>query len=205
MSSTAFDTLREWIVAQGSRAKFGGVFQLRSALERGDEAAAGAGIEQLRPLLTDLDEGETLELIRICDTTEERFFAGREVGCKFCVIQNGYPEDRLIGENEFAYAIIDRFPATKLHSLVIPKRHVADVFDLVERELSAMTALLAKIRGFILNEDRSVEGFNVGVNSGVAAGQSIPHVHIHLIPRRQGDVEDPRGGVRGVIPQKRPY
>ena len=205
MSSTAFDTLREWIVAQGSRAEFGGVFQLRSALERGDEAAAGAGIEQLRPLLTELDEGETLELIRICDTTEERFFAGREGGCKFCDIQDGYPEDRLIGENEFSYAIIDRFPATKLHSLVIPKRHVADVFDLVEPELSAMTALLAKIRGFILNEDPSVEGFNVGVNSGVVAGQSIPHVHIHLIPRRQDDVEDPRGGVRGVIPKKRPY
>jgi ATP adenylyltransferase len=137
--------------------------------------------------------------------SEERLFAYRESGCKFCDIQDGYPEDRLIGKNKLAYAIIDRFPATKLHSLVIPKRHVADVFDLIKPELAAMTTLLADIREFILNEDPSVEGFNVGVNNGVVAGQSIFHVHVHLIPRRQGDVEDPRGGVRSVIPKKYLY
>jgi diadenosine tetraphosphate (Ap4A) HIT family hydrolase len=205
MSSTAFNTLREWIVAQSSPVEYGGISQLRSALERVDDAAAGVGIEQFRTLFTELDDGETLELIRICDTTEERFFAGREADCKFCDIQDGYPEDRLIGENRLAYAIIDRFPATPLHSLVIPKRHVADVFDLVEPELIAMTALLTKIREFILSEDPLIEGFNIGANNGVVAGQSIFHVHIHLIPRRRGDVEDPRGGVRGVIPKKRPY
>ena len=111
----------------------------------------------------------------------------------------------MIGENELAYAIIDRFPATPLHSLVIPKRHVADVFDLIESELVAMTALLTRIKEFVLNEDPLIEGFNIGANNGVVAGQSIFHVHIHLIPRRRGDVEDPRGGVRGVIPNKRPY
>ena len=137
--------------------------------------------------------------------SEEEFFAGRERGCKFCEIQHGYPADRLIGENELAYAIIDRFPATPLHSLVIPKRHVADVFDLIESELVAMTALLTRIKEFVLNEDPLIEGFNIGANNGVVAGQSIFHVHIHLIPRRRGDVEDPRGGVRGVIPNKRPY
>jgi ATP adenylyltransferase len=68
-----------------------------------------------------------------------------------------------------------------------------------------MTALLTKSREFVLNEDPSIEGFNIGTNNGVVAGQSIFHVHIHLIPRRRGDVEDPRGGVRGVIPKKRPY
>ena len=205
MSSTAFNTLCEWIVVQSSRAEYGGISQLRSALQRGGDAVIGVEIEQLRALLTELDDGEALELIRMCDTTEERFFAGREGGCKFCDIQDGYPEDRLIGENKLAYAIIDRFPATPLHSLVIPKRHVADVFDLVEPELIAMTALLTKIRAFILSENSSIEGFNIGANNGVVAGQSIFHVHIHLIPRRRGDVEDPRGGVRGVIPKKRPY
>lgn len=120
-------------------------------------------------------------------------------------MQGDFPEDRLIGENDLAFAIIDRFPATALHSLVIPKRHVEDVFDLRASEWKATTKLLTTIRSFILEEDVSVEGFNVGVNCGVVAGQSILHVHVHLIPRRQGDVEDPRGGVRGVIPKKRPY
>ena len=139
------------------------------------------------------------------DAPIQRIDVTREAGCKFCDIQDGYPDDRLIGENELAYAIIDRFPATALHSLVIPKRHVADLFDLDESELRAMLGLLAEIRTYILGEDASVEGFNVGANCGVAAGQSIFHVHLHLIPRRQGDVEDPRGGVRSVIPHKRPY
>jgi diadenosine tetraphosphate (Ap4A) HIT family hydrolase len=205
MSSTAFNTLREWIVAQSSSAEFGGISQLRSALGGGDDAAVGAGVEQLQPLLTELDNDEMLEMMKICDTTEGRFFAGRERGCKFCDIQDGYPEDRLIGENRMSYAIIDRFPATPFHSLIIPKRHVVDVFDLIEPELIEMTALLTKSREFVLNEDPSIEGFNIGTNNGVVAGQSIFHVHIHLIPRRRGDVEDPRGGVRGVIPKKRPY
>ena len=139
------------------------------------------------------------------DTPRQPITAKREAGCKFCDIQDGYPEDRLIGENELAYAVIDRFPVTELHSLVIPKRHVVDPFDLAEPELGAMLLLLAEARAYILNEDNSVEGFNVGVNCGAVAGQSVFHVHIHLIPRRPGDVEDPRGGVRGVIPRKRRY
>ena len=141
----------------------------------------------------------------VLDTPRRSTAVTRQAGCKFCDIQDGYPEDRLIGENEFAYAIIDRFPATELHSLVIPKRHTANAFDLSEPELRATMVLLGEIRSYILNEDASVEGFNVGVNCGAAAGQSIPHVHIHLIPRRHGDVEDPRGGVRSIFPDKRPY
>ena len=139
------------------------------------------------------------------DTPRQPTTARREAGCKFCDIQDGYPEDRLIAENELAYAVIDRFPVTELHSLVIPKRHVVDLFDLDEPELRAMMELLAENRSYILHEDAAIEGFNVGVNCGVAAGQSIVHVHVHLIPRRRGDVEDPRGGVRGVIPRKRRY
>ncbi len=139
------------------------------------------------------------------ETPRQPITASRKPGCKFCDIQDGYPEDRLIGENELAYAVIDRNPVTELHSLVIPKRHVADLFDLAEPDLRAMMELLGEIRPYILNEDTAVEGFNVGVNCGVAAGQSVFHVHIHLIPRRPGDVVNPRGGVRGVIPRKRRY
>lgn len=129
----------------------------------------------------------------------------KERGCKFCDIQDGYPEDRLVGENELAYAIIDRFPVTKLHTLVIPKRHVADYFDLEELEIIAITSLLTISRNFAFEEEADINGFNIGVNNGRAAGQSIFHVHIHLIPRRWGDVDDPSGGVRGVLPKRRSY
>ena len=89
--------------------------------------------------------------------------------------------------------------------MVIPKRHVADYFDLDQPELNAITQLLAKIKDELTVADASITGFNIGINSGQSAGQTIFHCHVHLIPRRDGDVEDPRGGVRGVIAAKQKY
>ncbi len=125
----------------------------------------------------------------------------RENGCRFCNIG----EERLIAENDLAFAIRDGFPVTELHSLVIPRRHVSDYFELTEEELLACNELLRIVKEDILARDASVKGFNVGANSGLVAGQSIFHCHIHLIPRREGDVPNPKGGIRHVIPGKGAY
>jgi diadenosine tetraphosphate (Ap4A) HIT family hydrolase len=125
----------------------------------------------------------------------------RETDCLFC----GIDSERIIAENELCYAIRDGFPVTPMHTLVIPKRHVADYFDLYQPELNAIQALLKEQREKILAADPAVTGFNVGINAGADAGQTIFHVHVHLIPRRKGDVANPRGGVRGVIPEKQKY
>lgn len=113
--------------------------------------------------------------------------------------------DRVILENQLAYAIRDGFPVTDLHTLVIPKRHTATYFDLTSQELLACDELLRSLREQILAQDPLVQGFNIGLNAGAAAGQTIFHCHFHLIPRRVGDVENPRGGVRHLIPGKGYY
>jgi diadenosine tetraphosphate (Ap4A) HIT family hydrolase/5-methylcytosine-specific restriction endonuclease McrA len=125
----------------------------------------------------------------------------RELGCPFCKV----PKDHVVGETELAYAIRDAFPVTPLHTLVIPKRHVRGYFELSRPELNACNRLLEQEKKAIEQADPSVEGFNVGVNEGEVAGQTIFHCHVHLIPRRKDDVEDPTGGVRHVIPGKGAY
>lgn len=125
----------------------------------------------------------------------------RAEGCVFCEL----PMERIIAENELCVAIRDGFPVTPMHTLIIPKRHVVDYFDLYQPELNAVHSLLTEQRRQIASDDDTVTGFNVGVNAGSDAGQTIFHVHVHLIPRRTGDVEQPRGGVRGVIPNKQSY
>jgi ATP adenylyltransferase len=124
-----------------------------------------------------------------------------ENGCLFCSVG----KERIIAENDLAFAIRDGFPVTELHSLVIPRRHVSDYFDLTEEELLACHELLRIVKKEILARDESVKGFNVGANSGLVAGQSIFHCHIHLIPRREGDVPNPKGGIRHIIPGKGAY
>ena len=104
--------------------------------------------------------------------------------------------------NNLAFAVKDGFPVTEGHTLIIPKRHVTDFFGLSDDELLACNQLLKELRSTILVQDELVEGFNVGMNAGATAGQTIFHCHIHLIPRRKGDVENPRGGVRHIIPGK---
>lgn len=145
---------------------------------------------------TNKRDNDDTDFRRVVDSYKER-----EEGCPFCEIG---PE-RIIAENELAYAIRDAFPVTELHTLIIPKRHVANYFDLYQPELNAIQMFLRDQRKQIEEGDATVDGFNVGINSGQCAGQTIFHVHVHLIPRRQGDVEEPRGGVRGVVPRKQSY
>ena len=108
-------------------------------------------------------------------------------------------------ENDLAYASYDTYPVSDLHCLIIPKRHVKDYFDLSNEELIACNDLVRIVKDEISNKDNTVKAFNIGTNIGKISGQSIMHCHIHLIPRRERDVENPQGGVRSVIPSKQHY
>ena len=121
--------------------------------------------------------------------------------CIFCKIR----KEELQFENQFAYSSIDSYPVSELHSLIVPKRHVETYFELTNDEIKACNELILKTKEKILKQDFSVKGFNIGTNAGKFAGQSIMHCHIHLIPRREGDVQNPQGGVRSVIPNKQHY
>ena len=125
----------------------------------------------------------------------------REPGCQFCEA----PSERIIDKNELAFVVRDRYPVTEHHTLIIPRRHVSLYFDLGQSEVNACTQLIFKMKTDIQRVDSSVSGFNIGINNGESSGQTIFHCHIHLIPRRKGDVENPRGGVRHVIPGKGNY
>ena len=121
--------------------------------------------------------------------------------CIFCKIR----KEELQFENQLAYSSIDSYPVSEFHSLIVPKRHVEIYFELTSEEIQACNELILKTKEKILKKDSNVKGFNIGTNAGKVAGQSIMHCHIHLIPRREGDVEDPQGGVRSVIPKKQHY
>ena len=108
-------------------------------------------------------------------------------------------------ENDLAYASYDSYPVSDHHCLIIPKRHIKDYFNMTNDELIACNDLIQIVKNEILSKDINVKGFNVGTNAGKIAGQSIMHCHIHLIPRREGDVDNPQGGVRSVIPNKQHY
>jgi diadenosine tetraphosphate (Ap4A) HIT family hydrolase len=135
--------------------------------------------------------GEDIDFRKIRASYDER-----KDGCRFCEVVAAP-----VGSNALAYAIRDGNPVTPLHTLIIPRRHVESFFDLHGAEQNAIFALLDEMRSNIQQKDETVGGFNIGINNGEVAGQSVPHVHVHLIPRRRGDVENPRGGVRGVIPR----
>ena len=121
--------------------------------------------------------------------------------CLFCDIK----KSGCAYENELAYASYDSFPVTEHHCLIIPKRHIKDYFDLSNDELVACNELIQIIKKEITKKDPTVKGFNLGTNIGKVSGQSILHCHLHLIPRREGDVDNPQGGVRSVIPNKQHY
>ena len=114
-------------------------------------------------------------------------------------------KSKIIKSNELAIVIKDNYPVTKDHCLIIPKRHCNDYFDLYQPEINAISQLINEMKIELQKRDKKIKGFNLGNNSGEVAGQTIFHCHIHLIPRRKGDVSNPRGGVRGVINNKQNY
>lgn len=120
--------------------------------------------------------------------------------CPFC---NPSPDDVVL-QNALAYARADAFPVSAGHTLIVPFRHVSSFFEATEEERLALLDLLCRCRD-VLEDRYHPDGWNIGVNVGAAAGQTVPHLHIHLIPRYAGDVPDPRGGVRGVVPEKQKY
>ena len=121
--------------------------------------------------------------------------------CLFCNIK----KSGLARENDLAYVSYDSYPVTTMHCLIIPKRHVIDYFSLTDEEIIACNSLIKVMKNEIELKDILVKGFNIGTNVGKTSGQSVLHCHIHLIPRREGDVENPQGGVRSVIPLKQHY
>ena len=123
------------------------------------------------------------------------------MSCVFCEL----PENRIIEKSSLSKVFRDGFPVTPLHTLIIPIRHVSDYFDLSQEEKADIENLLVKQKKHIMELDENVCGFNVGINIGETAGQTVFHAHVHLIPRRKGDVNEPRGGVRGVIPERQTY
>jgi len=123
-------------------------------------------------------------------------------GCVFCDLINGH---RVVVEHATVCAVRDKFPVTEGHHLVITKRHVSDFFTMTEAERRDAEELILILKSKVLENDPTVKGFNIGMNCGVVAGQTVMHAHIHLIPRREGDVDDPRGGIRGCVPVNMSY
>ena len=120
--------------------------------------------------------------------------------CPFCNVDR-----KIIIENDLAFAIYDGFPVTDLHTLVIPKRHTSEYFDLTSDEITAIHNLIFRQKELLDLGDSSIMGYNIGINCGEAAGQTIFHCHVHLIPRQKGDMAEPRGGIRNIIPGKGNY
>jgi diadenosine tetraphosphate (Ap4A) HIT family hydrolase len=123
------------------------------------------------------------------------------MSCPFCNARE--PADTPLSSHN-SFAIRDKFPVTNGHMLVIPRRHVTSIFGLHPDEQSDIWTLVARVRAHIAQE-LGTDGFNIGINDGQAAGQTVPHAHVHVIPRYAGDVPDPRGGIRWIIPDNAPY
>ena len=121
--------------------------------------------------------------------------------CLFCDVR----KTGIVYENKLAYASYDSYPVSEHHCLIIPKRHIKDYFELSNDELVACDDLIKIVKKEITDKDPLVKGFNLGTNIGIVSGQSILHCHFHLIPRREGDVDNPQGGIRSVIPNKQHY
>lgn len=125
------------------------------------------------------------------------------MNCIFCEIQDD-PRKPPVAQNEFAIAIRDGYPVANGHTLIIPKRHIRSFFDMTETERISIFDLLT-IAKKKLDQELGPDAYNIGINDGQEAGQTVPHLHIHLIPRYKGDTEDPRGGIRWIMPEKADY
>jgi diadenosine tetraphosphate (Ap4A) HIT family hydrolase len=124
----------------------------------------------------------------------------KTTACPFCSL----PEGRIVQFNETGWVVRDAYPISPGHTLVIPKRHVGSFFDLTDEERGSLFSLVTSAKAR-LDTDHRPDAYNIGINDGAAAGQTVPHLHIHLIPRYAGDRSDPRGGVRWLIPEKADY
>ena len=124
--------------------------------------------------------------------------------CLFCDVQTKNRQ-RIVSENSLSYAIRDEFPVTEHHTLFISKRHAKDYFELTQTEINAINQLMLEQKTLLDKTDESIDGYNIGMNCGQTAGQTVFHCHVHLIPRRKGDVKNPRGGVRHLIVGKGYY
>jgi diadenosine tetraphosphate (Ap4A) HIT family hydrolase len=122
--------------------------------------------------------------------------------CLFCFACR---DESILAENGTTFALADRFEVTPGHFLVIPKRHVLDLFAMSNQERQDSFEIVDRLRNGMVASDPTIVGFNIGMNCGTVAGQTVMHAHTHVIPRRLGDVVNPRGGVRGVIPDRRSY
>lgn len=120
--------------------------------------------------------------------------------CPFCQLDRS----KQLFSNDLAIAIADGFPVSPGHSLIIPKRHFSSLFEATEEERASLWQLLDQTREHLMLQF-CPDGFNIGMNDGIAAGQTVMYLHIHLIPRYSGDTEDPRGGIRWIMPDKAPY
>jgi diadenosine tetraphosphate (Ap4A) HIT family hydrolase len=120
--------------------------------------------------------------------------------CPFCSL----PASRIVDGNDFGVVIRDAYPVSVGHTLIIPRRHIGSFFELTAEERTALMSLLDAAK-LVLDQEHTPQGYNIGINDGPVAGQTVPHLHIHLIPRYQGDRPDPRGGVRWIIPEKADY
>jgi len=145
---------------------------------------------------------KTIFLNSFCEIYEFEHFNKLKHQNPDCIFCN--PENEIITESATAYAVFDKFPVSEGHALIIPKRHVANYFDLTLNEQIACSMLINRVKK-IIDQQYSPDAYNVGINIGKDAGQTIQHVHIHLIPRYKGDVENPVGGVRNIIPGKGNY
>ena len=122
------------------------------------------------------------------------------INCPFCQLDSS---DQLFS-NELAIVIVDGFPVSRGHSLIIPRRHFPSLFEATEEERAALWELLDQTREHLLTRYHP-DSFNIGINDGISAGQTVMHLHIHIIPRYTGDTADPRGGIRWILPDKAPY
>lgn len=130
----------------------------------------------------------------------DSIYVKKEKNCPFC-----YLKSDILTSNNTAMAFADKYPVTKYHTLVTPLRHVGSFFDLAAYEYSECIFLINEVKNHIIKKDISVTGFNIGINDGIDAGQTISHLHIHIIPRRNGDVINPRGGIRNIIQSHSEY
>ena len=134
-------------------------------------------------------------------TTDITSSSKENADCPFC---NADSQRELILESSTVYAMFGKFPVSNGHSLIIPKKHCADYFELTFTEQSACWLMVNKVEKILMKKFHP-DGFNVGINIHEAAGQTVSHVHIHLIPRYKDDVKEPRGGIRGVVPERKNY